>query len=853
MAQFTPNDQLRAARKSKHLSREQLAAFIGTTAIMIARWERGEKVPDTIAHEKLCAFFQQSPIELGLTQIVASGTTSPPKIDPVTALYDPAIPLLPTLPLIGRAAEIASIKQHLLAIGNESVIALNGLPGVGKTALAITLAHDQQVRTHFEDGVLWAALGPRPNIHGVLSHWGRLLNISQHEMEQLGSSEAWTRAIHTAIGTRRMLLILDDAWLVDDALLLKVGGPYCAHLLTTRFPAIAAQLAISGGITLRELNSAQGMDLLRLLAPQALVVDEQKVQDLVQAVGGLPLALTLIGNYLRKQSYTGQVRRIHSALALLSDASQRMQLKQSFSPLESHPSLPDETSLSLSSIIAVTDQALDEQVRHALYSLATFPPKPNSFSELAALHIAECEVEHLDALTDTGLLEYNSAERYLLHQSIADYARIQLAEPALSYAYTRLIDYAIDYIQQHKKDYELLELESNVLLAALDQAYKMGKQPELVQMVIAFVPFMLLRAWYDQADLHTRRAHDAALTINDQHSLTYILPYRGQLAQKQGHYEEAETYYQEGLTLARQSAVKERICALLDKLGNFTWRRGRYEQAEAYLQEGLTLAREIGDHKHIGSILRTLAAVVANLGHYEQSTLYLLEGLELAREIGEREQICRILLNLGASHCERGRFLEAETYFQEALELARQIGDQEMICILLGNLGDTAVERNDYVRANAYLQEGLALARQIGYREWVSALLINIETMARKQGNYAEAEKYIQESVQSARQTNRPVVVCAALYEAGRIYLGQDKLDAAEQAFQELLATVPEGGHDLTALADYGRARVLAMRGYIQEAYVLGEESYNILKAMGHRDAPEVQQWLASMSKKGSV
>ena len=848
MAQFTPNDQLRTARRNKHLSREQLAVAVGTSAIMIARWERGEKIPDVGAHEKLCAFFQLPAAELGLTQSMPADTASTSKIEPaISALYDPAIPLLPTLPLIGREAELASIKQHLLALGGESLTALNGLPGVGKTALAITLAHDQQLRAHFTDGVLWAALGPRANIHGVLSHWGRLLNVPQREMEQLGSSEAWARAIHSAIGTRRMLLIIDDAWLIDDALLLKVGGPYCAHLLTTRFPTIATQLAISRSITLRELNNAQGMDLLRLLAPQAIAVDEQKVQNLVQAVGGLPLALTLIGSYLRKHSYTGQARRIHSALALLADASERMQLKQSFSPLESHPSLPDETSLSLNSIIAVTDLALDEQVRHALYTLSVFPPKPNSFSEVAALHIAECEVEQLDALTDTGLLEYNSAERYLLHQSIADYARIHLTEPARARAYTRLIEYAIDYIQLHKKDYELLELESNVLLAALETAYKMSKRPELVQAVIAFVPFMLLRAWYDQADLHTQRAHDAALAIDDKRSLTYILSYRGQLAQKQGHYEEAETYYQDGLTLARQSADKERICALLDKLGNFTWRRGKYEQAETYLQEGLELARAIGDREHIGSILRTLAAVVANLGDYEQSAAYLQEGLELAREVGEREQICRILLNLGANWGGRGRFLEAEVYFQEALELARQIGHQEMICILLGNLGDAAVELNDYERANAYLQEGLALAHQIGYREWVSALLINIETMARKQGNYAQAELYIEESLQSARQTRRPVVVCAALYEAGGIYLGQNKLDAAEQAFQELLITVPEGGQDLIALANYGRARVLAMRGCMPEARQLGEESYNILKAMGHRDAPEVQQWLASM------
>ncbi len=848
MADFAPNDQLRSARKGKRMSREQLGALVGTTGITVARWERGEKIPDAAARTKLCEIFQQPATELGLTQTTAPEATSVPKTTPAAALYDPAIPLLPTLSLIGREAEIAAIKTKLQASGGEALTALNGLPGVGKTALAITLAHDQELRTYFKDGVLWAALGPQANILGVLSHWGRLLNISEREMEQLGSSEAWARAIHSAIGARRMLLILDDAWQVDDALLLKVGGPACVHLLTTRFPTIAAQLVIGGGTKLRELNSAQGMDLLRQLAPQAITVDEQKVQDLVEAVGGLPLALTLIGNYLRKHAYTGQTRRIVNALDLLADASTRLQLSQSFSPLESHPSLPNESSLSLGSIIAVTDQALDQHVRSVLYALSVFPPKPNSFSETAALHIAQCEVEELDVLTDTGLLEYNSTERYLLHQSIADYARVNLVEPARSQAYKRLIEYAIDYIQQHKKDYELLEIESTVLLAALEVAYKVEMRSELVQAVIAFVPFMLLRAWYDQAALYIQRAHEAALALNDQQSLTYILAFQGQLAQKQGRYEESETYYQEGLELARRSTDKERICTLLDRLGNVTWRRGKYERAEAYLQEGLGLAYEIGDRERIGSILKTLGAVVENRGDYEQSNRYLLQGLELAREIGEREQLCSVLLNLGANRAGRGYFSEAEVYFQEALELARQIGHREIICIVLGNLGDVAVEKQEYEQADAYLQEGLALARQIGHREWAAALLVNIGFMNRKRGDYAGAAAYIQEALQTARQINRPLVVCTALYEAGKIYLDQHNIRAAEETFQELLASAPPGSQDLIALAQYGLATAAALRGHLEEARSLGESSLTMLEAMGHRDAPEVRRWLESIN-----
>ena len=83
----------------------------------------------------------------------------------------------------------------------------------------------------------------------------------------------------------------------------------------------------------------------------------------------------------------------------------------------------------------MTDQQLDEQARTALYALSVFPSKPNSFSEEAALAIANCAAPILDALFDAGLLESSVSGRYTLHQTIADYARLHLQDAT---AYERL-------------------------------------------------------------------------------------------------------------------------------------------------------------------------------------------------------------------------------------------------------------------------------------------------------------------------------------------------------------------------------------------------------------------------------
>ena len=59
-----------------------------------------------------------------------------------------------------------------------------------------------------------------------------------------------------------------------------------------------------------------------------------------------------------------------------------------------------------------------------------------------------------------------------MHQTIADYARLHLRDESV---YERFIAYFTDFTEEHKKDYELLEQESNLILATLETAYELGK------------------------------------------------------------------------------------------------------------------------------------------------------------------------------------------------------------------------------------------------------------------------------------------------------------------------------------------------------------------------------------------
>jgi transcriptional regulator with XRE-family HTH domain len=438
---------LKVERELRGWSQSKVAEMLGTTTRTVIRWEQGEVVPYPYYRERLCTVYGKNAKQLGLVigeslqqdcfedqESMPIELELPPELPisfPPPELAQQAFLLDPTIPemlgraesLLGRGRLLAQIKDRLLRADNSPSLALNGLPGIGKTALAVALALDEEIQASFQDGILWAELGPQPDVVGQLARWGTLLEISASQVENLHSPEAWGKALQAVIGQRHLLLVIDDAWRAEDAFALRVGGPHCTYLLTTRLPQVALAFAGEKVISVAELEDADGLSLLTRFVPQLVEQDPKGARVLVRAVGGLPLGLTLMGKYLALQALTQQPRRLQAALAQVHNAKQRLHVSVPMAPRERTTNLPPGIPPSLYATIAVSDQQLSPQAHAALCALAAFPPKPSSFSEEEALVVSQQPTEVLDELWDTGLLETYGTGRYTLHQTVVDYAR----------------------------------------------------------------------------------------------------------------------------------------------------------------------------------------------------------------------------------------------------------------------------------------------------------------------------------------------------------------------------------------------------------------------------------------------
>jgi len=649
----------------QNLSQAEVAEKIGASNPSVGRWERGETYPDPIYRQRLCQLFGRDAVALGFFaqdiqqreerlqgQAHAQAHVEVPIVPLISGVttegfFDSTIPPLPPLgSLVGRDELLGKLKFRLRDDKSTPLAALNGLPGVGKTAIAVELVHDAEMKKAFRGGVLWAGLGPKPNIVGLLGRWGTLLGLEAVQLSSEAGIEGWAEAIRAAIGMRRMLIILDDAWRIEDALALKVGGPNCAHLVTTRFPEVALYFTGDGVLPVHELTETDGVSLLARLAPEIVSHEQETARKLVELVGGLPLALTIMGKYLQVQGFSGQPRRVQAALRQLQHLKERLEL--------SGPG-----TRSLLAVIETSVQHLDDVARSVLYALSVFSAKPSSFSEEAALTVCDVLPEVLDDLTNAGLLEGYAAGRYTLHQTITDYARTKRSDMSSE---VRIVTYFADFAAENERNFAVLEQESSNVVEALQLAFDRQMLPSLIKLANSFAYFLRNRGQYTLAEKHLIRAREAARSLNDSVGLAIASLHLGRIVMSRGEYIHAESYLAEGLREARSVGRREIMCALLEVLGKVAEQAGKYEAAKLHLLEGLALANQLGDRSKTCSFLAILGGVYRLLGKYGKAEQYLQESKRLADTLGLPETTCSLLLILGAIENSRGEYTKAEHY-----------------------------------------------------------------------------------------------------------------------------------------------------------------------------------------------
>jgi DNA-binding SARP family transcriptional activator len=224
----------------------------------------------------------------------------------LTTVHDhPVVPVLPQLSLwqlprnlpdlVGHAKEVRQLGDALREAGDTNAIpvcAIVGAGGVGKSALAVHVAHLSS--DHFPDGQLYADLGGSTD-NPVLT-----ADILARFLRDLGGDDApipldrQELAAHyrSQLVGRKVLIVLDDIWDADQVRDLLPGSRGCAVLTTSRDRLL--DLDSVRMTNLDPLGPEESLELFsRIVGIQRVSVEQQNTTELLRICGGIPLAIRI--------------------------------------------------------------------------------------------------------------------------------------------------------------------------------------------------------------------------------------------------------------------------------------------------------------------------------------------------------------------------------------------------------------------------------------------------------------------------------------------------------------------------------------------------------------------------------
>ncbi len=709
--------------------------------------------------------------------------------------------------------------------------AISGLGGIGKTQLALEYAYRHRQDYH---AILWVNADTREHLIKTFVEIAKLLDLpQQEEKKEMDIVEAVKEWLADRNG---WLLILDNA---DELALAEEFIPpaFRGHLLlTTRTQIVGSKFRKFEVEAMRpEIGSLLLLRRSKLLAPQMTLEQAppaviKQAQELVQDLGGLPLALDQAAAYVDEtqcglEQYLQRYR------------TRRMLLLQRRGELVDHPGSVA-TTLSLSLEKAAEKAAQLSLVAVNVMQLCAYL-SPDAIPE---------ELFTIRADWPELVLAPVAADDFELDEAIAalrSYSLVSRDRDTHTLTVHRLVQAVIEDSLSAKEQRQWMQRAVQAVAAACPEKVDFANWPAMERLL----PHALTcTTWIEQAP-------DASLAA------ALLLNQTGNYLDHRARYEEAEPLLKRVLAIYKQhlGATHPMTASSLNNLATLYYQQGKYEKAELLLVRALAIREQLlgTEHPDTAISLNSLAALYQAQGKYEQAEPLLQRVLAINEQrLGAMHPLTAIgLNNLAAIYYTQGKYEQAEPLLKRALAIyEQQLGAEHPDTATgLDNLAELYRAQGKYEQAEPLFQRALAIyEQQLGATHPDTAQsLNNLAELYRAQGKYEQAELLFQRALAIREQqlgAEHPETA-QSLNNLSELYYTQGKYEQAEPLLkralaiyeQQLGATHPNTATGLNNLAALYRAQDMDEQAepLLEQAQALNEQQPGAYRLFHQRD----QRW----------
>lgn len=725
------------------------------------------------------------------------------------------------------------------------ISAVTGMPGIGKTTLAVYAAH--QLATHFPDGQLFAdlrgytpglpPLSPAEALDGLL----RGLGVGPQFIPP--DTAARAALYRDRLAGTRTLILLDNAASGTQVQALLPGTPGSLVIVTTRNELTALNAAHA--LELGTLSEEDANTLFGKIARLGRRTHSQAaLHRLLALCGFLPLTIEIVAARLRRHPDL----LIEQLEAELSDEHRRVDR------------LTD-TDRSFKATLDLSYQHLPADEKRLFCLLGLLPGTDTDRYAAAALADSDLfETAHgLESLTDRHLLGQFTSGRFRFHDLVRLYARARAAQDLSDHerrsATMRLMDYYqhaaqsadarlaftatsfvpvvarrprfLPSLDSQDEALNWMRTELPNLSAALEAAAAIGETGYRLALPAALAAYLdTAGRWTQASALHTAAARTAASLSNltaqatalnhlgrsqwrtsnylgamtsCQRALelfTALDDDRGQantlinlsiVQQRTGHYPKAIASSEKALELFTRLDDGRGRAHALNNLGTAHWRTSNYAAASLAHRQAFELFQALNNLQGQAAALNSLGIVRWRTGDYASAEAVYLDALSLFRRVGDRYGQANVLNNLALVRQQTEDYNGAVTACRSALDLFEELGNRQGQATTLDTLAIIWLQTGTHQNVAATLERALGLFQELGDRQGQAEALNHYGELLIKIGSPAQARSYYHSALELARQISSQFDEAESLAGIGETYaLEGRRLEAIDFLSQAL-------------------------------------------------------------------
>lgn len=431
---------------------------------------------------------------------------------------------------VSREAEIQLTLKYLINKKQYAITGVIGNGGIGKSAIANEVIHiiqdswrekwsDYLKEKVFMDGIMWIKLEQEQTLElvfeeQIIKQLGVKLSLKNFDME-----------LHKLLLGKDILIILDSA---------EQNQPIFNELmkLFKNYPILITSRKKYAGIKMLELDTLddkESFDLFQNHLDQVIPKEEEEsiTKFCVETLGGLPLAIKIIANYMKESG-----RKLS-------------EIKQNLLSIKIDDPFGEET-VSVDSVFELSYSTLtpNAQKVFAMGSVFIYPFKEEYLLEIAKRNEGTSSItQEIDSLMKINLIERNG-DLYSYHPLLREYALKKLYSFAFSEAIFEAYKEHLVYLSANETNLPIIHDE---LLSVLEDDYRKENYERVFKIIKNLDGWLNTVGFYARREDLLLRGYQKAQTLEDKKNEYYFLKSYADTLDRKGKREEAKIYFQKAL------------------------------------------------------------------------------------------------------------------------------------------------------------------------------------------------------------------------------------------------------------------------------------------------------------------